>query len=697
MPVVQKYQRQVQQAPIPGERRSSVPVTLLDTPRITAAPSAESFGAGLGQTVEHLGEGMLSDQMRIRDQEAQKAKAHQDRVAVLEADRKLSEWENLYLYDPKQGALNKRGKDSFGLPGSVSQDFEKTYGDIRDTLSTDEQRDTFDQLAHTRRNDVNGTVTRYVSGQLHQFEDQEHSAYLETSQTAAAANADDPLRVGTEIHRQRLAIQTYGEDNGTGPEWIKAQTEKSVSTTHVGVIDQLLASGQDKLAASHFANYKDEISGADLPRVEKALQIGNTRGESQRIADGIMSGQPVGQLEAGNIDLTNRPRVKNADGTVSTVRSISVEVDGKTVLLPTVSEDGKILSNKDAIAQYQKTGKHLGIFKDEAAADRYAEQLHNQQARMVNGESTAPTLSELLKQVDAIEDPDSNRQAEIRDAVEARVRNRYSVLRQEESDQRQQTLADHKDAIDQIMTNAANRIDATGTIDKAIPPAQWQQLNVGERTTLESYAKRKQAGPIQTDWRTYYGLMTAASDDPKNFGKANILSYMDKLGAAEFKQLTEIQAGIRKGEDKVHPDIDGFRTNTQIFNDTLTQSGIDPNPKPGDDPGNRVIELRRMVDDQVLALQRSTGKKASNQDIQGIMDRLLIDVTVKKGSWWNILPGGEPFNDINKKVFEIKPEDIPAADRQQIEDALRSQGRNVTDDAILNLYIATKQRLQKKP
>ena len=119
------------------------------------------------------------------------------------------------------------------------------------------------------------------------------------------------------------------------------------------------------------------------PWVEEPPSVDSTMppGGSTEPADALFSSG--GMETPGNIDLTKRPVVKNSDGSISTVRSMSANFDGKEVLIPTVAHDGsRILSNEEAIQQYKDTGKHLGMFKTPEDATSYAEKLHQDQEKM---------------------------------------------------------------------------------------------------------------------------------------------------------------------------------------------------------------------------------------------------------------------------------------------------------------------------
>jgi len=120
----------------------------------------------------------------------------------------------------------------------------------------------------------------------------------------------------------------------------------------------------------------EHLGGSDMPHFQLARSAGGTPTQSL-----VVRGRE-GLTVPGNIDVSKQPQVKNADGSISTVRSMSIGTDQGTVLIPTVAHDGsRVLSDRAAVEQYNASGRHLGIFDNSAAADDFAERLHQSEAR----------------------------------------------------------------------------------------------------------------------------------------------------------------------------------------------------------------------------------------------------------------------------------------------------------------------------
>ena len=110
-----------------------------------------------------------------------------------------------------------------------------------------------------------------------------------------------------------------------------------------------------------------------------------------------MAEKEAKMLERGNIDLDSRPVVNNSDGSFSTVKSMSVNIDGKEVLIPTISPEGKELSPEQAVALYRQTGKHLGVYSSPEEATKAAKAISKRQGETFSRRATNDLVKEAVR------------------------------------------------------------------------------------------------------------------------------------------------------------------------------------------------------------------------------------------------------------------------------------------------------------
>jgi len=569
MATVKAYTGGVQQAGLPGVRA-------------TAALTPEAAGAGIGSAIEKTAQVYYRDEID-----------RQDQVAFLEADRKLSEWENKALYDPKDGALNKRGKDAFAVPELVDKDFETQREAIRASLSTDRQRIAFDRSADSRIKTIRSSLSKHVFQEARQFEEVETKNYIKNAGDSAILNHTDPERVQLELDRGTAAIADFARRNGLGAEYEKQARSQFISNTTVGIIDRFLSNGQDQIAREKFKEAKDRglIAGDDITKIEARINVAEKEGEGLRGAASIWDAAgPKSDLDPVSLDTMYREAEKKYADNPGLLKAVKQGL-AERAAVHNSSQRERSEANGNAVWGAIEGGANL------TAITRMPEY------RALPGKQ--------------------------RDEIKRHMVDRAEILR--------------------------NRAEGKG--DDAL----------------------------------FYQLITEASspDLADRFATRNLMEDRAKLSRAQFNQLIGIQASIRKGDTKETDKLlASERAQSQIVNDALLGLKLDPTPKETNAPMvEKVTAFRRAVRESVRALEARQGKNATDEQVQGIVDGLVIEGVTKKNSF---------FPDDKKRVYQlqpgesitIKPTDVPKAEKVKIEAALRANNMPITDQAIVQYYTA---------
>lgn len=315
---------------------------------------------------------------------------------------------------------------------------------------------------------------------------------------------------------------------------------------------------------STFAEVKAKLAEKGLP-VSELIDEGDhvhwawgNKGAAKYVA-----GNPEGLTSRGNIDLNRRPSVKNADGSISTVRSITITDDKGAVVIPTVV-NGRVVSNAEAIEHFKSTGENLGRFKTEDQAVKYAESLHEDQAQQYVGqrpvyqnkanyirENYAEIIANAEAQAERTHPGDLGFQQSVRTRVEQQIND---VMQQQSA----QDIADQTKlfaAADGSVTNGVKptSIDALLAVSPEIRRS-YESMLMNNPKAAEGLEKlvtansRGQPNGYGTEFYRFYQEAQNGNYDPMKYARYVDNSPNGALSTAGFTQIKALLERNRSPE-----------------------------------------------------------------------------------------------------------------------------------------------------
>lgn len=692
-------------------------VPTYDTAQVQQQPTRPVQLQGVAPDTTSIAQGLQSFQ-RGAEILANKSREQADTASIMDADRKLTEWQQNTMFNPEGGVYTRKGGAALDITNQTLGQFEEAQAKIAETLTSEQQKARYAQIVASRRNSLSNELNKYEFAQREQHYDDTAEGQRRSAIQGAALYANDPQQLAYYQAKMNVVEGAEAQRKGLPPELAEQKRLEANTRLNAAVIEQLAARDPMKAKQYFMDNAVSMTADAQLraasmlkPLIDR--QVGVSVG-SQAVQD--VSSQDnrvfasILQAESGGkqFDRNGQP-MTSSRGAIGTAQIMPSTGPEAAKLAGVEWDENRFRNDPDYNRQLGQAyfQKLTNDFKSPALAVAAYNAGPGMVNDWINGTNTTGKNASKLK----LGDPRTGEisQAEFLDKIPFKETREYTekvlgkALQTHEpsfgqvaqaidarddltADQKSIALKAAKQRIDwqaeqrkqQDAQNLESAWDVVlqGNSWDTIPAATWAALPAEGRKQIMDY---KPGRP--TDQEVYY----RARDEIVSGNELNLLGMRAKLSDTDFQELTKLQQDRReKGAEATS----SIGSNDDIFKEALRNAGIDPNAKAGKSDAKSVAAARRYVDTQIRALEQDQGKKATPDQVQKVVDRAFIQGDVPGSGFMGMFSS-------KKRAFEREPGDqvivrdikqIPADEHQQIVEALKRHGRVPNDADILKLF-----------
>lgn len=669
----------------------------LPTPNVSARISPDQIDGGMGKALGQIGQQFMDIAIKERDAA--------DTTAVLEADRKLSQWQVGALYG-ENGALTRKGKDTLGLPDETSKAFDSYYSEVAAGLTSDKQRMALSKLSADRKESMQRTLYQHSSSEMERHYDGEFKASIDTARSAAALAYGDPKKVDEELQRGAKIIAANAVRKGLGEEARTAAMRSWTSTVHRDVLVRLIDDDPYK-ARDWLSRNRSNMTPEDAEKIDTILRPAIERSDGIRLADQVSKlTLPEGKGFDRAVNLTMKLEggyVANDAGKGETNMGINKTANPDVNVRELTPDQAKALYRErywNAIGA-EKLSPAMQIVAFDAAVNHGP----SATAKMLAAAGGDPgKLIELRRaEYQRLLKQDPQKYGKYAKAWESRLQlveaaaavpeggsNEAALIRMAEKSAPSPKAAEVavKELKDRFASDKArraeesnNRYIAASEIAftqgwRAVPPLQWGELSDSER------AKLMAGPPKSSDLDTLLELDTK----PDLRVKGKIEQFRHLLTPADYRRYYAMGNGPdREMSAAVDP---------QQLNQVLLQTGMwklaASASSMSDADKQEKVRLVASLEQMIDAEQRAKKRPLSMDEKNSIYRTALKEVTIRTRTTGSFLGLGDGQSEDTRRVYQVQnPRNIkvPGEMRQRIISFLKGRGIPTTESNIIEAYL----------